>query len=223
MGGSGSGREGNRIAVEACLSLDVNHLLRQGLLRSGACALRSWTDDGKEIAFLGLRVRSGLLHLEGLDRRYEARKIDHVVSTTWTSCHYGGSRPWSLCPTCRLRAGKLYLPLGGRHFLCRRCYDLAYESQWEEPWWRAKRRARKLWQRLGGDPDDDFIPPRPNGMHARTYERLIAGAERSGRRTSPGIYSSFDVEELRTKARMTSLTSTTRGPIHPIAHTLRQF
>jgi hypothetical protein len=179
MGGFGSGREGNRIAVEACLSLDVNQLLQQGLLRSGACALRSWTHDGEEIAFLGLRVRFGLLHLEGLDHRSEARKIDHVVSTTSTPCNYGGSRPWFFCPNCDRRAGKLYLPLGGRHFLCRRCYDLAYTSQWEEPWWRAKRRARKLWQRLGGDPDDDFIPSRPKGMHRATFERLVAEAERA--------------------------------------------
>ena len=128
MGGFGSGREGNRIAVEACLRLDVNHLLRQGLLRTGV---------------------------------------------------HARSRPWFLCPNCDRRAGKLYLPLGGRHFLCRRCYDLGYESQAEEPWWRAERRARKLWQRLGGDPDDAFIPPRPKGVHRRTYERLIAEAERA--------------------------------------------
>jgi predicted RNA-binding Zn-ribbon protein involved in translation (DUF1610 family) len=121
---------------------------------------------------------SGLAFLEGLDQRYEARKIDHVVSTTDT-VQLRGSRPWFRCPNCGRRAGKLYLPVGGRHFMCRRCYDLAYESQWEEPWWRAKSRARKLWQRLGGDPDDDLIPPRPKGMHWRTYERLIADAERA--------------------------------------------
>ena len=140
----------------------------------------------KKSPFSGCSVRFGLLHLEGVHYRCEAREIDHVVSTTSTPCHYGGSRPWFLCPNCGRRAGKLYLPLGGRHFLCRRCYDLGYESQWEEPWWRAKRRARKLWQRLGGDPDDDLIPPRPKGMHWRTYERLIAEAQRA--ETLSGAY-----------------------------------
>jgi hypothetical protein len=157
----------------------VNHLLRQGLLRSGVYVRWSWKDDGEEIAFLGMLVGFGVLHLAGVDHRYDVREIDHSVSISWTPCNYGGSRPWLLCPNCRRRAGKLYLPLGGRHFLCRRCYDLAYHSQWEEPWWRAKRRAGKLWQRLGGDPDDDFIPPRPKGMHRRTYDRLIAEAERA--------------------------------------------
>jgi hypothetical protein len=52
--------------------------------------------------------------------------------------------------------------------------------------WRAERRARRLWQRLGGDPDDDLIPPRPKGMHWRTYERLIAEAERA--ETLAGAY-----------------------------------
>jgi hypothetical protein len=179
MGGIGSGREGNRIAVEACLSLDINNLRRQGLLGSGVHARWSWTHDGEEVASLEMLVGFGVLHLEGVDHRYDARKIDHAVSTTYTSCNYGGSRPWFRCPNCSRRAGKLYMPLGGRHFLCRRCYDLAYHSQWEEPWWRVRRRASKLWQRLGGDPDDDLIPPRPRGMHCRTYERLIAEAERA--------------------------------------------
>jgi hypothetical protein len=89
MGGIGSGREGNRIAVEACLSLDINNLRRQGLLGSGVHARWSWTHDGEEVASLEMLVGFGVLHLEGVDHRYDARKIDHAVSTTYTSCNYG--------------------------------------------------------------------------------------------------------------------------------------
>jgi hypothetical protein len=56
---------------------------------------------------------------------------------------------------------------------------------------RARRRARKLWQRLGGDPDDDVIPPRPKGMHRRTYERLIAEADRAEDRAGASIAASL--------------------------------
>jgi hypothetical protein len=53
---------------------------------------------------------------------------------------------------------KLYLPLGGRHFWSRRAYELAYASQRETKFDRARRSARKPRLRLGGDPADDEYP-----------------------------------------------------------------
>ena len=81
----------------------MNHLLRQGLLRGGVHARWSWTHC-EEVAFVEMLVGLGLLHLEGVDYRYEAREINHTVSTTSTPCHYGGTRPWFLCPNCGRRA-----------------------------------------------------------------------------------------------------------------------
>jgi hypothetical protein len=48
------------------------------------------------------------------------------LRVAFTSCHYGGSRPWFVCPACERRAGKLYV-LAGRPF-CRSCHDLTYFS-----------------------------------------------------------------------------------------------
>lgn len=39
-----------------------------------------------------------------------------------------GSRFWWLCPDCGRRCLKLYLPPRARHFACRVCHDLSYES-----------------------------------------------------------------------------------------------
>ena len=46
-----------------------------------------------------------------------------------SSCHYGGERPWFLCPHCGRRVAILY---GGAVFACRTCYGLAYEVQRED-------------------------------------------------------------------------------------------
>jgi hypothetical protein len=46
-------------------------------------------------------------------------------------------------------------------------------SQRETVYDRAMRRARKLYLRLGGDPDDDEYPDKPKRMRWTTYNRLI--------------------------------------------------
>jgi hypothetical protein len=82
-------------------------------------------------------------------------------------------RPWIICPGagCGRRVVILYGP--GRYFLCRHCYDLAYESQRENGVTRALRRAQTIRERLGGSANmTKPFPDKPKGMHWRTYERL---------------------------------------------------
>jgi hypothetical protein len=64
--------------------------------------------------------------------------------------------------------------LSHRYFLCRHCSQLAYASQYEQPWQRALRRANKLKQRLGIDVGmGEPVPDKPKGMWARTYGCLL--------------------------------------------------
>ena len=107
----------------------------------------------------------------------EWQDVEEPVPIVWTPCHFGGSRPWFVCPgivngvPCGRRVGKLYGP--GRYFLCRHCYRLAYQSQREQPHERALRRANSIRMRLGGEPGMLCpFPEKPKGMHWRTYERL---------------------------------------------------
>jgi hypothetical protein len=60
------------------------------------------------------------------------------------------------------------------YFLCRHCNRLAYASQYEQPWQRARRRANKLWQRLAIDSGiAGVLPEKRKGMSVRTYARLL--------------------------------------------------
>jgi hypothetical protein len=61
---------------------------------------------------------------------------------------------------------------GGRYFLCRHCYKVAYTSQSEPRYDRMLRRANKLRTALGGEPGTAyFIAPKPKGMWQQTYEK----------------------------------------------------
>jgi hypothetical protein len=99
--------------------------------------------------------------------------ISYAVTLSSTPCTYGGSRPWFVCPgrRCVRRVATLYRV--GNYFLCRHCGRLAYVSQRLDREERLRRRAGKIRVRLGGDDDRcaDF-PPKPKGLHWRTYWAL---------------------------------------------------
>jgi hypothetical protein len=173
MGGPGSGqwyRWNTKSTVEGYWSLDVRQWHRDGLLRPMLRYVVTWRNrEGKETASLGVTT----LH-DGveLSYRYNGDPQRYRILVTWTPCPYGGRRPWFLCPNmaCRRRVAKLYLR--GGHFRCRACHRLAYASQRESRCYQAMNRAHKIQQRLGGCPGFAYpFPPKPKGMHWRTYDR----------------------------------------------------
>jgi hypothetical protein len=99
------------------------------------------------------------------------------VWLTTTRPQFGGSRYWFLCPSTGRRAAKLYLPLGGHRFLSRAAYRLGYASQPETIGDRLTRKARKIIRRMGFDPNEWEVPPKPKRMRWRTYERLVERIE----------------------------------------------
>jgi hypothetical protein len=107
----------------------------------------------------------------------EWRDVTDTIPIVRRPCRFGGSRAYFLClgprgTDCGRRVTKLYL--SHRYFLCRHCSQLAYASQYEQPWQRALRRANKLKQRLGIDVGiAEPFPDKPRGMWTRTYGCLL--------------------------------------------------
>ena len=185
MGGFGSGRPSGfgRATVESCRSLDVNRLHRTGCLRPGWFGGWEWKRDGERVAWISLRAEEHRLVLSYRYRRYgeDCEDVEEPLPIGRVPCRYGGTRPFFICPgvvnwiACGRRVAKIYA--GGRYFLCRHCYRLAYASQCEGKWDRALRRVNKIRIRLGGEHGLDApFPPRPKGMWRRTYERLCETA-----------------------------------------------
>lgn len=185
MGGYGSGRPATKQKVEDYRSLDVNRFHKDGCLRTGWQGNWTWSRNGEQIASIGCRTDQDSITLD-YKVRLNGKDWHQVIQTvpiTRTDCHFGGQRPYFLCSGvvngqhCGRRVGKLYA--GGRYFLCRHCYRLAYDSQSEATYDRALRRANKARVALGGEAGTaHWIAPRPKGMWQQTYERKRDGIER---------------------------------------------
>ncbi len=183
MGGVGSGnrhRFDKKTTVGETHGLDVRRLHRESLLEGGRVFSWRWSRAGRETGSVRGEV-TGVGRPELLTLAYRSKTgprgdwedVTEPVPLEWTSCNFGGERPWFLCPSlaCGRRVAILYGP--GRYFLCRHCYDLRYESQRENGTHRALRRAQKIRERLGGTANmTEPFPERPKGMHWRTCERL---------------------------------------------------
>jgi hypothetical protein len=189
--GSTGWRSGPKARVEECRVIDLAEWRRAGRLRPGATITTTWP-WGSEVTFvLTVTVADDRVMLShpivGDDG--SALLICYSVALTWTPCRYGGQRAWFVCPgvgrdePCRRRVRKLYRLQ--RYFVCRHCLDLTYESRVEQPYSRALRTAQAVRMRLGGSADMTLpFPPKPKGMHWRTYWCIRAAYVAADQRAS---------------------------------------
>ena len=198
MGGLGSGRRGGGPTVENTVKLDIDWMMRSDAIQPG-CHVTGEMHFSLYDAPIDVKFESETRNGEHgwLRLRYQMTdcwsgqeiEVDDKIYLETTRPHFGGLRWWFVCPHQNRRVRALYLPLGGRHFWCRRAYGLDYASQRESEFDRAIRRARKLYYRLGGDPADDKYPDKPKGMRWTTYkllmDKLLAADEVVDKRLAP--------------------------------------
>ncbi len=162
MGGYGSGRWGwhdKATTVEECRTLDVARWVHEGIIAPDTHRWGGWTCTnsytGEQVASIGYEVNTTgapprvRLFYRVTPREGEPEHYDYKILLTTTRPYFGGRRWWFICPlvkhgrACTRRAGKLYLPPGGRYFGCRACYELSYTSSQE---------SDKRISRLANDP-----------------------------------------------------------------------
>jgi len=149
--------------------LDVREALKAGVLEGGWLNLRAgirWPRIRK------IRASRYLIQIE-----LHNQTVPQQVPVSWTSCHYGGARPWLHC-LCGRRVLRLFKGFGG--YFCRPCCgNPIYESQKRNQKARAYLQAYRARQQLGGSrPGVDPVPERPHRMKQRTYARLCDRIER---------------------------------------------
>ena len=176
MGGYGSGTwRIAKLTIEESMRLDIRLLRKQGSLASGMSGNLSWERNGKPSGSIGYRVYDESIILNYSSTPHGSSgsiDIRQSIKFDETHCHYGGLRRWFLCPHCASRREILYLY--GNYFTCRKCADLAYQCQHEQPHERNNRQALKIQEKLKPDNNkkNNTILFKPKGMHQATFDKL---------------------------------------------------
>jgi hypothetical protein len=92
--------------------------------------------------------------------------------------NFGGRQWYFVCPVTSRLAAVVWKPPGAAQFASRHAWGpkVAYLSQFGSWIDRAHLGKAKIKARLLGDsdPEEWDLPPRPRGMRAKTYDRLVA-------------------------------------------------
>ncbi|GGH12633.1 hypothetical protein GCM10007036_10640 [Alsobacter metallidurans] len=163
---------GGRPKTTSVFELDIRWLGRNGFLERGAVRRLCQTVNCRVIAEAQIEAKPAALRIR-IGERCDWVHLER------TEQPLGGERRWFRRDECGRRAAVLY----GFPLACRKCRGLAYPSQRETERDRGLRRARKARARVGGSGNlVEPFPPRPKGMHARTYDRLWAAFIQAERR-----------------------------------------
>tara|TARA_R110002073_G_scaffold335004_1_gene525915 strand:+ start:435 stop:1058 length:624 start_codon:yes stop_codon:yes gene_type:complete len=163
-GGRGAMRQGQ------FWDLDIAVLKRLDMLRAGHQNSLVWSRNGKEVARISVECLGDhlILNYRSRDRGGEWEPIRDHIPLSFTTPNYGGKRAWFICPNCGKRKRVLW---GRKLYRCAKCYGMTHNSQYEDRASRLLDRAQKIKVKLGGDASCmELFPPKPKGMHWRTYE-----------------------------------------------------
>ena len=175
--------DSRRPTVEDFRSIDVGDIKPSTLLTPGLNGIWKWSRAGEPIASMHFKFDGNAIEVD--DHSADGTEMRGKVQLTWTRCPFGGRRPWFVC-RCRGRVAILYVL--GEALACRCCGLLGYASQYEDPGLRSIRRAHAIRRKVDAECDVfSAFPPKPLGMHWRTYDQLRDRGLTEDRRAIEGL------------------------------------
>jgi len=174
-------RPRKRVCLEDGLRLDLNRLVADGILVSGAVTCRTifWQVVGsRELVGVAV-ITADLTDLAYARVRIRMRGLDQTIELIAHPRALGGSQWYFRCPVLGLMASVLWKPPGARTFCSRQAWgkQVAYHTQFVGPARRARIGRERIRSRLSGDHKDAdnwlLPPPKPKLMRSTTYEREI--------------------------------------------------
>ena len=119
--------------VESSLALDILDFTRKDCLHPGAEGVKDWHRGERVLGSITWQMTAEdsleLTYLLRASHQGPSVRRSYPVKLTRTPTRFDGERPWFLCPSCKKKVRKLYLPPGATYFLCRSCHDLSYQSR----------------------------------------------------------------------------------------------
>jgi hypothetical protein len=124
---------------------------------------------GRVVTSIDVTIRPAELLLDYSTN--DGHKIVDSIPLEYSPCHFGGRRPWFICPSCRKRKTVLYC---ARYFRCATCLNLTYSSLHERKSERPLNRLLRRRWKLGGDRAlSEPFPEKPKGMRWEKYFKLL--------------------------------------------------
>mgnify|MGYP007002351797 CR=1 FL=1 len=133
MGGPGSGnwiRSKQKIPVSQCLSIDIREFTASiHRCISGEFQWRNAIGLDISSVSYSLLPETKTLPLLILSYYRCGQIQNEIIEFTKSTLFSRGTRWWFICPACKKRVGKLYLPARTLLFACRACHNLTHRKQ----------------------------------------------------------------------------------------------
>ncbi len=169
-------RPRQRVCLQDGLKLDLNRLIRNGLIRRNAVvnfvSIR-WTHPYWDEVTIG-NIAADLTGERDGWFQIELGDVGQRIALVACSRPFGGRQWYFICPKLGRRASVLWRPPGATRFRSRPGWGrqvVAYASQFNDATGRAHIGQARIKSRLIGhnDPDEWDLPPKPKWMRWSTY------------------------------------------------------